>query len=48
MSTTKTEYANTDFDLKSKSPFETLQRELSESCCLLHYTHGDDSNWHAC
>jgi hypothetical protein len=44
---TETEYANTDFDLKSKSPFDTLNRELEESCCVLHYTHGDDGHWHS-
>lgn len=43
----ETEYANTDFDLKSAAPFETLQRELNASCCVLHYTHGDDGYWHA-
>ena len=43
----ETEYANTDFDLKSATPFDTLQRELDESCCVLHYTHGDDDHWHS-
>lgn len=43
----ETEYANTDFDLKSATPFETLQRELDQTCCVLHYTHGDDGHWHS-
>jgi hypothetical protein len=42
-----TEYANTDFDLKSKTPFDVLNRELDRMCCVLHYTHGDDDNWHS-
>lgn len=45
--TTETEYANTDFDLKSESPFEALYRELEASCCVLHYTHGEDGHWHS-
>ena len=44
---TETEYANTDFDLKSKSPFNTLNRELDQTCCVLHYTHGEDEHWHS-
>lgn len=43
----KTEYANTDFDLKSATPFDTLHRELDKTCCVLHYTHGDDGHWHS-
>jgi hypothetical protein len=43
----ETEYANTDFDLKSATPFDTLQRELDTMCCVLHYTHGEDGNWHS-
>lgn len=43
----ETEYANTDFDLKSATPFDTLQRELDKTCCVLHYTHGDDGHWHS-
>lgn len=45
--TTETEYANTDFDLKSELPFETLHRELDTTCCVLHYTHGEDGRWHS-
>ncbi|MCK5840724.1 MAG: hypothetical protein KAH31_01040 [Candidatus Sabulitectum sp.] len=45
--TTKTEYTNTDFDLKSKTPFDSLHRELDGTCCVLHYTHGDDGHWHS-
>ena len=44
---TETEYANTDFDLKSATPFDTLQRELDQTCCVLHYTRGDDGHWHS-
>jgi non-ribosomal peptide synthetase component F len=42
-----TRYTNTDFDLKSHLPFEFLRDELAASCTLLHYTLGDDGNWHA-
>ncbi len=45
--TFETEYANTDFDLKSVAPFDTLQRELDATCCVLHYTHGGDEHWHS-
>lgn len=41
-----TEYAATDFDLESRSPFDTLQRELADTCCLLHYSGGTDG-WSA-
>ena len=42
----ETEYANTDFDLKSATPFDTLNRELAASCCVLHYySLGDDGTW---
>ncbi len=43
----KTEYANTDFDLKSSTPFDTLHRELLKDCCILQYTADDDGRWHA-
>lgn len=42
----ETGYANTDFDLKSASPFDALHRELAESCCVLHYTHVDGT-WYS-
>jgi hypothetical protein len=45
--TIDTEYANTDFDLKSETSFDALNRELDASCCVLHYTHGDDGHWHS-
>jgi hypothetical protein len=45
--TVDTEYANTDFDLKSKTPFDVLKRELDRSCCVLHYTHEEDDHWHS-
>ena len=42
-----TTYINTDFDLKSHSPFDSLCAELASSCTVLHYTFGDDGNWHS-
>lgn len=45
--TIDTEYANTDFDLKSETPFDTLYRELDSTCYVLHYTRGDDGHWHS-
>jgi hypothetical protein len=45
--TITTEYANTDFDLKSNTQFNALHIELSKSCNVLHYTKGDDGRWHA-
>jgi hypothetical protein len=47
MKASETEYANTDFDLKSATPFDTLNRELEKTCCVLHYTRGDDGHWHS-
>ena len=43
----ETEYANTDLDLKSKTAFDTLNRELEQTCCVLEYTHGEDGHWHS-
>jgi len=40
-------YVNTDFDLKSKSAFETLHNELSIRCLALNYAQGDDGSYHA-
>lgn len=45
--TTATDYANTDLDLKSETPFDTLQCELARSCCVRHYTNGEDGHWHS-
>lgn len=45
--TIDSEYRNTDLDLKSVAPFDTLNHELGHACCVLHYTHGSDGNWHA-
>ncbi len=42
-----TEYANTDFDLKSNVAFDSLHSELQEACSVLQYTKGEDGNWHA-
>ncbi|MCA9178807.1 MAG: hypothetical protein KDB14_30300 [Planctomycetales bacterium] len=43
----ETEYINTDFCLRSATPFDTLQSELDDSCWVLHYVHGDDGQWHS-
>ena len=43
----ETGYANTDFDLKSASSFDTLHNELSSGCLVLHYECGDDGHYHA-
>jgi hypothetical protein len=42
-----TKYINTDLDLKSHASFDTLRVELEASCTVLHYTLGDDGNWHS-
>lgn len=42
-----TRYINTDFDLKSRSPFDSLRDELEASCLVLHYTVGEDGSWHS-
>lgn len=42
-----TDYANTDFDLKSKQPFDTLNRELDQLCCVLHYAQDEDGYWYS-
>ena len=41
----ETEYINTDFDLESEHPFETLTKELTLSCYVLHYFQDDRSHW---
>lgn len=43
----ETEYANTDFDLKSTEPFDALYSELKGSCRVLHYTLGGDGHWYS-
>ena len=40
-----TEYANTDLDLESEHPFETLNQELEKMCDIIHYTRCDDGYW---
>jgi len=45
--TRDTEYATTDFDLEAAVPFDRLHRELESKCCVLHYTRGDNGNWHS-
>ena len=47
MATIDTEYANTDFDLKSEAPFDALHQELSLRCLVLHYERGDDDHYRA-
>jgi len=47
MTTIETDYANTDFDLKSASSFDTLHRELSSLCCALYYTRSEEGHYHA-
>ncbi len=42
-----TEYANTDFDLKSRMPFDTLHQELKRWCCVLHYSEGNEGHWYS-
>ena len=45
--TRDTEYATTDLDLEAAVPFDRLHRELEGKCCVLHYTRGDNGNWHS-
>ncbi|QDV23850.1 hypothetical protein [Aureliella helgolandensis] len=40
-------YANTDFDLRSSKPFDVLNAELSDACCILHYAESKDGTWSA-
>lgn len=40
-------YLNTDFDLKSESPFDTLHQELSARCLVLYYTNDAKGDYHA-
>lgn len=47
VSNIKSGYANTDFDLKSESPFDKLHDELSLVCSVLHYQRGSDGHYHA-
>lgn len=47
MSAIETGYANTDFDLKSETAFDTLHRELSSRCLVLDYGQGDDGHYRA-
>ena len=47
VSAIETGYANTDFDLKSTSSFDTLHNELASGCLVLHYGCGDDGHYHA-
>ena len=42
-----TRYITTDFDLKSKKSFDLLNCELDQTCCVLHYTCGEDGHWHS-
>lgn len=47
MKTIETEYANTDFDLRSTQAFDTLHRELDGTCISLTYAQGEDGKWFA-
>ena len=48
MNQLKSSYLNTDFDLRSESPFGTLHKELSSQCLVLHYQQCDDGHYSAC
>ena len=47
MDSQKTEYTNTDLDLRSSSTIEMLTAELEQSCHVMFCTHGDDGRWYA-
>ena len=47
MRNVETNYANTDFDLRSLKAFEALNSELSAVCCVLHYAETQDGTWWA-
>ncbi|MFK8114028.1 MAG: hypothetical protein AB8B91_17630 [Rubripirellula sp.] len=40
-------YANTDFDIRSPKAFGVLNAELSSACCVLHYSKAEDGTWWA-
>jgi len=43
----ETNYANTDFDLRSPVAFDELDAELSTLCCKLQYDRAPDGVWWA-
>ena len=43
--TLETTYSNTDLDLKSSFPFDTLNQEFEKSCCILHYVQTDEGQF---
>jgi len=45
--TINSRYLNTDLDLVSVSPFNTLNRELNLTCDVLHYMQGTDGLWYS-
>lgn len=47
MTSVETDYANTDFDLRSPNAFDLLNTELSAACCTLQYTKAPDGTWWA-
>lgn len=47
MSPVDSEYANTDFDIRSATRFDALHAELSAACCMLHYSEAADGSWWA-
>ena len=42
-----THYITTDFDLRSKSPFDSLHCELDQTCCVLIYAQEEGGDWFA-
>lgn len=43
----KTQYLNTDLDLRSHEPLTTLCHELERTCCILNHIQADHGHWHA-
>lgn len=41
-----TEYLNTDFELKSKTSFDALHRELERGGDILYYVSNEESDWY--
>ncbi|MEL6553858.1 MAG: hypothetical protein AAFQ63_10420 [Cyanobacteria bacterium J06621_11] len=41
-----TEYLNTDFELKSKTSFDALHRELERGGSVLHYVSDEGGDWY--
>lgn len=43
----KTQYLNTDLELRSHEPLTTLCNEFEETCCTLNHIQADNGHWHA-